>query len=175
MGLNRPTLYMFTQILKILTPELIIQAVKDNPKVIVETLHKFDTFKLIGASLTESQQLVLSGNTSMVNKYLATDTSKAAIRVWAEGFCDFIRGLEAAKVAEIAKVTEIDEKEELRLKMRAELEAEIRNEIRNEVRSISPTSKVMLDMEDANKNITAVNAKSLADLDAITKQLQKSK
>lgn len=163
---------MFTQILKILTPELIIQAVKDNPKVIVETLHKFDTFKLIGASLTETQQLCLSSNTALVNKYLGTETSRAGLRVWAEGFVEYIKALNEAKEIEIAKVAKIDEKEELRLKMRAELEAEIRNEIRNE---ISPTSKLILDMEEANRSIINTTAKSIADLEEKTKLLNNKK
>ena len=100
---------MLGQLLKILTPDLIIQAVKDNPKVVMETLQKFDTFKLLGQSLTPELQIVLSNNAGLVNHYLADEDGKAAARLWAEGFSEYVDGVKARAEAKIAATIKAEE------------------------------------------------------------------
>ena len=153
---------MFSQILKILTPDIILQAVKENPQLILETLHKFDTFKLLGNSLNNDQQMALSSHTGLVNQFLNTEPSKVSIRTWADEFIKFIKLLEeeAAKVAVPAVLDETS----IRAALRAEIEKEVRDEIiaKSLVPKLPPidsSAKILADLEEKIKELTLAKSK----------------
>lgn len=123
---------MLSQLLKISTPDLILQAIKDNPTVVLEVLQRFDTFRLLGQSLTPDLQVVLSNNGRLVNEYLASEDGKAAARLWAEGFSEFVLLSKKASQTLAAKVT--DTQDNLELKIRKELEIKIRAELEEKIR-----------------------------------------
>lgn len=181
---------MFKQLLSILTPELIIQAVKDNPKVVIETLHKFDTFKLLGASLTTEQQVTISNNTNSVNQFLTTQASQTIINAWADEFTKFIDSAKA-KVQEIedAKIKSEELKVEARpsdinmAELRAKIEAEVRAEIaaksKNEVNKLEyakienskplSTTEILAKIKAELDAKTKANSESVSDIEAKTK------
>lgn len=117
---------MLNQLLSVMTPELIIHAIKQNPKVIIETLQKFDTFKLLGSSLTEQQQITISNNVGLVNDFLKSQEGKTAIGLWADEFTNFVEKIRIATGAEPVKV---ETPEEIELRIRQKVEAEIRAEL----------------------------------------------
>ena len=123
---------MLNNLLQVLSPELIIQAIKANPKVIMETLQKFDTFKLLGASLTTQQQITLSNNVSMVNDFLSSDEGKTAVGLWAEEFTSFVEHTKK-KVEPTAPEVSPD-KIALEARIRAEVEQEIRAQVEKEAK-----------------------------------------
>lgn len=139
---------MLSHLLKVLTPDLIFQAIRDNPKIVIEVLHKFDTFRLLGQSLTPELQIILSNNGKLVNEYLASADGQTAARLWAEGFAEFVAEVKLkqqkiidAQKAENAKLTIastlIEEKharEDLERKLRRELEVKIRLELEEKMR-----------------------------------------
>lgn len=125
---------MLNNLLQVLSPELIIQAIKSNPKVIMETLQKFDTFKLLGASLTTQQQITLSNNASMVNDFLSSSEGKTAVGLWAEEFTTFVEHAKT-KLQPIAIETAMSsERIALEARIRAEVESDIRAQVEKEAK-----------------------------------------
>ncbi len=108
---------LLPHLVQIMTPELIIQVIKANPKLIVETLQKFDTFKLLGQSLSEEQQVILSNNLAKVNGFLLTPDGKSAIGLWMEEFTQFLNKT----------------KDTIKAETPAEMEARIRSELLTEL------------------------------------------
>ncbi len=120
---------MLSQLLSVMTPDLIIHAIKQNPKIVIETLQKFDTFKLLGRSLTEEQQLALSNNVALINDFLASKEGVAALGLWAEEFMTFVAKVKAHTSPVVQESTE-------------ELEARIRKEIEEKVRAELAIKKI---------------------------------
>lgn len=81
---------MINQLLRLVSPDVVEQAFKNNPGAAIEILQKFATFRLIGEALTREQQVILSNNIKYVNHYLVSEDGKASIRIWAEGFVEFV-------------------------------------------------------------------------------------
>lgn len=149
---------MLNNLLKVLTPDLILQAIRDNPKLVLEVLQKFDTFRLLGESLTPELQIVLSNNGRLVNEYLASADGKAAARLWAEGFAEFVTNTKRkqqelidAQNAEKTKIalasTIIEEKHArdiLEAKIRKDLEVKLRVEIEDKLRKELEEKKAVI-------------------------------
>jgi hypothetical protein len=111
---------MLAQLLSAMTPELIINAVKANPKIIIETLQKFETFKLLGAALNTDKQVLLSNNAGLINDFLKSNAGVAAIQLWMDEFSEFVN-----KVNKIKEAPRPETKEELEARVRAEVRAEL--------------------------------------------------
>ena len=117
---------MLTQLLQVMSPDLIIHAVKQNPKIVIETLQKFDTFKLLGSSLTEQQQIVISNNVALVNDFLRSQEGKTAIGLWADEFSEFV---EKVRIATGAEPIIPESAEAMESRIRKEIEEKVRAEI----------------------------------------------
>ncbi len=118
---------MLNQLLKVMTPDMIIEAIKGNPIIVMETLQKFDTFKLLGQALTPDLQVVLSNNGRLINPYLSSSEGVSAIKVWAEGFSTFVDRQKPFPEATKSSVED---------SLRSELTAKIRQEILVEMREL---------------------------------------
>lgn len=102
-----------------MTPELIMHSIKQNPKVFLETLHKFESFNLVSASMTKDQQLLVSKHMYLLNDFLRSDNGRSSVNLFAEEFIDYIN----------KKVLVTDPlRTEFELRYRAELEDKIRAE-----------------------------------------------
>lgn len=157
---------MLNQLLSVMTPELIIHAIKSNPKVIIQTLQKFDTFKLLGQSLSEEQQIVLSNNAILINDFLKSEAGRTAAYLWAEEYCTFVakwkeQASTAALTGEIE--SEVASKEaEIRAKLKAEIEAKVEARIRAEIEQENIKEiQDKIKTEIANKAIKATKTSSI--------------
>lgn len=138
---------MLSQLIKSLTPELIIKAVQDNPDIIRATLFKFDTTKLLAKALTTEQQICISNNGKLINNFLDCEEGKAAIGLLAEEFSLFVdnvkirveekiaiatKAAEDAALADIARTKDLEEsitKAQEEVSLRTSLEKQIRREM----------------------------------------------
>lgn len=117
---------------------MIIHAIKSNPKVILDTVQKFDTFKLLGSSLSSEQQVVLSNNAPLLNDFLRSEAGRTAIYLWAEEFCTFVNKWKATVTTKEDEIT----KKEIEAKIKSEVEARVRKEIEERVRKEIESSAV---------------------------------
>ena len=114
---------MLARLLSVMTPQVIIEAVKANPEVFRKTVQKFDTFKLISNALTTEQQLYVSANLSRVNDFLADDLGRKCIKDFAVELKAFIE----------KPIEEPLSKEALMAQLRLEIEQEIREKLSKEI------------------------------------------
>lgn len=80
---------MLDQLLKMVTPDQIFLAIKNNPTVIPLVLQKSEAYLALGKALTNNQQIVISNNLDKISEFLETDTAKDYIAIVAEDFCKF--------------------------------------------------------------------------------------
>lgn len=102
---------MINYVMRLVSPELLDQSFKSDPGAFIEALQRFETFKLLGDSLTREQQVIISNNTKYIKHYLMSEDGKASIRIWAEGFVDFVNS--AKKEAAALVKSRQDEEEAL--------------------------------------------------------------
>ncbi len=128
---------MLNQLLSVMTPELIIHAIKSNPTVIIQTLQKFDTFKLLGQSLSTEQQVVLSNNAVLINDFLKSEAGRTAAYLWAEEYCSFVaKWKDTSKIQAITGEIESEtakKEAEIRAKIKVEIESKVEARIRAEI------------------------------------------
>ncbi len=120
---------MLNQLLKSMTPELIIHAIKSNPKVVIETIQKFDTFKLLGQALNTEQQIALSKNADNLNAYLSSVQGRESLSNWVDGFNSFVEKSKEVVIPETTAELEARLRGEIEAMVRAELESKLRAEI----------------------------------------------
>lgn len=173
---------MLNQLLQIMTPELIIQAIKANPKVIIDTLQKFDTFKLLGQSLTMEQQVVLSNNTALMNGFLASQEGKTAVGIWAEEFTYYVKNFNTKKAISSAEALEAETdriKTEETTKAREAMEAQIRTEMAGKIKAdIEAEARAEITKKVRDEIAKAVREEELLRIDIenkIKKELEYSK
>lgn len=156
---------MLGQLIKSLTPELIIKAIQDNPEIIRSTLFKFDATKAIAKALNTDQQICISNNGRLINSFLESEEGKTAISILAEEFCGFVtkvrirmeekiaaetKAEQDAKTAEIEKtnafnasIIKAQEEAEMRINMekqiRREMEERMDREIEARILARTPT------------------------------------
>lgn len=82
---------MLTDLLKIVTPDAIAQAMKSNPKVVQAALQKFEAYSSLGAALTLQQQVCISSNLDKLDRFFKTDKGKKQLSSLAQEFVDFTK------------------------------------------------------------------------------------
>lgn len=130
---------MLNQILQLLTPEMILEAVKSNPGVVINTLQKFDTFKLLGAAITPELQLALSNNLNMINPFLSSDAGRAASKAWVESFSGYLNANKPDFHAQ--SIENVEYRLELEDRLRKEITLELREEALQKAISTLPKKK----------------------------------
>lgn len=80
---------MIEGLLKALTPEMVVHAVRTNQSLVMDTLHKFDEYKSFGRALNTDQQICISNNLDKVNEFFLSYDGQATIRMLAEEFVKF--------------------------------------------------------------------------------------
>lgn len=80
---------MLDQILKMVTPDQIIAAIKNNPTIMPLVLQRSEAYLALGKALTTNQQLIISNNLNKLAEFLGTDIAKDYIAIFAEDFCEF--------------------------------------------------------------------------------------
>jgi hypothetical protein len=77
---------MIGDILKHITPEIVISTIQANPMLVPQVLQKFDAFVALGQALTTEQQMYISANMNKLGIFLRQSDVKEAIGIIAEAF-----------------------------------------------------------------------------------------
>lgn len=80
---------MLDDLLKVVSPETLVYAIKKNPIVVQKALHKFETYTAFAQALTDKQQLAISSNLYKVKDFFKSDAGKVAVNDFVEHFVEF--------------------------------------------------------------------------------------
>lgn len=80
---------MLDQLLRMVTPDQILSAIKNNPTVIPLVLQRSETYLALGKALTNNQQIIISNNIDKLKDFMETEEAKDYISIIAEDFCKF--------------------------------------------------------------------------------------
>lgn len=80
---------MLDDLLKVVTPETLVYAIKKNPIVVQKALHKFETYTAFAQALTDKQQVAISSNLYKAKDFFRSEAGKAAVNSFAEQFVEF--------------------------------------------------------------------------------------
>lgn len=81
---------MLTNLLRIITPDALAAAIRDNPKVVQAALQKFEAYSSFGQAMTVQQQVCVSNNLDKLNSFFKTETGKDSLNIVAEEFVKFV-------------------------------------------------------------------------------------
>jgi len=82
---------MLADLLKVISPEMLVDAVRKNPVAVLSALQKFDTYVSFGQALTVDQQVCLSMNLTKVNDFIKSEQGKTSLSLLAEEFMNFVK------------------------------------------------------------------------------------
>lgn len=82
---------MLADLLKIVTPDMLVTAMKSNPKAIQMALQKFEAYSSLGAALTVQQQVCISSNLNKLDNFFKSDKGKTCLSLLAEEFVLFAK------------------------------------------------------------------------------------
>ena len=82
---------MLVDLLRVVTPEMLVNAIKSNPTVVQTALLKLDAYIAFGKALTTEQQICISSNLGLITDYFNTEAGKDSISLLAEEFVKFVK------------------------------------------------------------------------------------
>ena len=80
---------MLEEVLKLLSPDALVYAIKNNPVAVQGALHKFEAYKVFGEALTKDQQVFISSNLDKIADFFKTEKGMDAISILADEFIKF--------------------------------------------------------------------------------------
>ena len=80
---------MLNDLLKAVTPETLVYAIKSNPLIVQKALHNFESYKAFAEALTNTQQMFISANIYKLAKFFRSDIGKKAIMSFTSEFISF--------------------------------------------------------------------------------------
>lgn len=80
---------MIADLLKMVTPEMLVHTLKTNQDTVMGILQKFDAYNSFGSALSTEQQLCISSNLSKANDFFLSKDGKEALSILAEEFVKF--------------------------------------------------------------------------------------
>jgi hypothetical protein len=81
---------MLENIISQLSPDILAEAVRKNPHLVVNVLQKFETFQAFGSAMSTEQQIFLSNNLQSVNLFLKATDGKEYISMLLDAFKTFV-------------------------------------------------------------------------------------
>ena len=81
---------MLANIINQFSPEIIADAIRKNPYVVLNVLQKFDTFKAFASAMSVDQQIFLSNNLQYVTEFLNSKTGQEYISISIDAFKEFV-------------------------------------------------------------------------------------
>jgi len=81
---------MLTDLLKIITPDALAQAIRANPKVVQSALQKFEAYASLGQAMSVQQQVCVSNNLNRLGEFFKTDEGKSTVGGLADEFQRYI-------------------------------------------------------------------------------------
>jgi hypothetical protein len=82
---------MLDDLLKSISPDVLVHAIRSNPLVVQATLHKFVAYRAFGNALNETQQLNLSSNLNKLGDFFKSDAGKEVANLFGEEFITFCK------------------------------------------------------------------------------------
>lgn len=82
---------MLADLLKVITPDMLVSAIKSNPIVIQSALQKFEAYKSFGQALTVDQQICVSNNLDKLDLFFKSEQGKSSLGILAEEFQRFVK------------------------------------------------------------------------------------
>lgn len=82
---------MLADLLKVITPEMLVAAIKSNPMVIQSALQKFEAYNSFGQALTVDQQICVSNNLHKLDDFFKSEGGKSSLGILAEEFQRFVK------------------------------------------------------------------------------------
>ena len=98
---------MLEQMIKSMSPDLIVQAIQSNPTVVPKILHKFEAFVALGQALTPEQQVYISGNINKLAEFFRDKEVKEALGILADAFEKKTQEVARAPTKVVTKATSI--------------------------------------------------------------------
>lgn len=80
---------MLAELIKIISPDALIEAIKANPQLVLTTLNKFDAYSAFGSAMSTEQQMAVSTQLGKLGAFFRTDAGKAAVNNMASEFVRF--------------------------------------------------------------------------------------
>lgn len=81
---------MLTDLLRIITPDALASALRENPKVVQSALQKFESYASLGQAMTVQQQVCVSNNLNKLNLFFKTEPGREAVNGLAEEFVKYV-------------------------------------------------------------------------------------
>jgi hypothetical protein len=85
---------MLTDLLRIITPDALAQAIKANPKVVQAALQKFESYASLGQAMTVQQQVCISNNLNQLSTFFKTEAGKNSVGNLADEFEKYLKTLD---------------------------------------------------------------------------------
>lgn len=80
---------MLTDLLRIITPDALAEAIRKNPKVVQATLQKFESYASLGQAMNTQQQVYVSTHLNDLGKFFKSDIGKKSVCTLADEFIKF--------------------------------------------------------------------------------------
>ena len=81
---------MLVELLRIITPDALAAAIRENPKVVQAALQKFEAYASFGQAMTVQQQVCVSNNLDKLSSFFKTETGKDSLNIVAEEFVKYV-------------------------------------------------------------------------------------
>ena len=82
---------MLADLLRSVTPEQLLHALRTNQTVVQMALHKIEAYRAFGQAITPEQQLYISSNLNELGSFFKSQEGRDAISILAQEFVDFIK------------------------------------------------------------------------------------
>jgi len=81
---------MLTDLLRIITPDALAEAIRENPKIVQSALQKFESYASFGQAMTVQQQVCVSNNLDKLSDFFKNDAGKAKLHDLANEFVKYV-------------------------------------------------------------------------------------
>jgi len=81
---------MLVELLRIITPDALAQALRANPKVVQSALQKFEAYSSFGQALNVQQQVCLSNNLDKLSSFFKSSQGKEHLAFLADEFVTYV-------------------------------------------------------------------------------------
>lgn len=80
---------MLNELLKAITPETLVFAIKSNPLLVQKSLYNFESYKAFAEALSNSQQMAISSNIYKLASFFRSDLGKRSTSTFVNEFIEF--------------------------------------------------------------------------------------
>jgi hypothetical protein len=82
---------MVNNLLKLITPDILVQYIKANPRLVIDTFNRFEAFNTFTNALSTEQQVSISNNLHRIHEFVKSETGKDMISITVDEFTKFVK------------------------------------------------------------------------------------